>query len=50
MLCLCGDSVETSRAVALVGTVGFLDGVPQNASQFNNSFQYLVTPIAGSSN
>lgn len=49
-LLLCGDSVETSKAAAPVGTVGFLDGAPQNASQFNNSFPYLVTPIAGSSN
>lgn len=49
-LLLCGDTPEASKAVAPVGTVGFLDGAPQNAGQFDTQFPYLVTPLPGSGN
>ncbi len=47
-LLLCGDTPEASKAAAPVGTVGFLDGSPQNAGQFNAVFPYLTTPLPGS--
>lgn len=49
-LLLCGDTVETSKAAAPVGTVPFLDGAPQNAAQFSDSFPYLMAPLPGSAN
>ncbi|MBX2885922.1 MAG: DUF4331 domain-containing protein [Granulosicoccus sp.] len=49
-LLLCGNTPEESKAAAPVGTVGFLDGAPQNAAQFDDGFPYLTTPIPGSSN
>lgn len=48
-LLLCGNTPEESKAAAPVGTVGFLDGAPQNADQFDATFPYLTTPIPGSS-
>ena len=33
---------------AVVGTVPFTDGAPVNANDFQNSFPYLNTPLAGS--
>ncbi len=47
-LLLCGDTPELSRAAAPVGTVALRDGAPQNATQFMNSFPYLLAPLAGS--
>jgi hypothetical protein len=35
---------------APVGNVPFTDGAPVNASMFNSSFPYLLTPLAGSPN
>jgi hypothetical protein len=47
-LLLCGDTPESSRQAAPVGTVALKDGAPQNAEQFMNAFPYLLTPLAGS--
>jgi hypothetical protein len=47
-LLLCGDTPESSRQAAPVGTVALRDGAPQNAEQFMNAFPYLQTPLAGS--
>lgn len=49
-LLLCGDTPAQSRAAAPVGAVGFLDGAPQNAAQFDNAFPYLTVPLSGSEN
>ena len=49
-LLLCGSTVQESKAAAPVGTVGFLDGAPQNADQFDNAFPYLTLPLSGSEN
>ena len=49
-LLLCGDTAETSRAAAPVGTVGFTDAAPQNAAQFDAGFPYLTTPVPGAIN
>jgi hypothetical protein len=49
-LLLCGDTAAESRTAAPVGTVGFNDGSPQNAGQFDAGFPYLTTPIPGAVN
>lgn len=46
-LLLCGDDVSSSKLAAPVGQVGFTDGAPQNAMQFDTAFPYLLTPIPG---
>lgn len=48
-LLLCGNTPAESKAAAPVGTVGFLDGAPQNANQFDGVFPYLTTPIPSAS-
>ena len=47
-LSLCGADAAASRAAAPVGTAAFTDGAPMNASELQNAFPYLNTPIAGS--
>lgn len=47
---LCGADAEASRAAAPVGTAAFTDGAPLNASELQNAFPYLNTPIPGSPN
>ncbi|MGI9302228.1 MAG: DUF4331 domain-containing protein [Gammaproteobacteria bacterium] len=49
-LLLCGSTPEAAEAQAPVGDVPFTDGAPQAASDFDNVFPYLTTPIAGSPN
>ncbi|MBX2825084.1 MAG: DUF4331 domain-containing protein [Gammaproteobacteria bacterium] len=46
-LLLCGEDVTSSKLAAPVGMVGFTDGAPQNAMQFDVAFPYLTTPIPG---
>ncbi len=47
---LCGPTAEESRAAAPVGTAAFTDGAPLRASDLQNAFPYLNTPIPGSPN
>jgi len=48
-LLLCGETPEQAAAQAPAGGAGFLDGAPQNEGQFNWTFPYLATPLAGAS-
>ena len=47
---LCGADAAASRAAAPVGTAAFTDGAPLSATELQNAFPYLNTPIAGSPN
>ncbi len=47
---LCGADAESSRAAAPVGTAAFTDGAPLRATDLQNAFPYLNTPIPGSPN
>ena len=46
LLCHAGLGV-CSPDDAKAGTLGFTDGAIQQASQFNSTFPYLKTPLAG---
>ena len=49
-LLLCGETAESAKSKAVVGNVPFTDGAPLSDMDFDNSFPYLTTPIAGSPN
>ena len=49
-LLLCAADDVSAKAMAPVGSVAFTDGAPLSDSEFNASFPYLVTPVAGSPN
>ena len=44
-------SAETKKIIIVPdGQLAYTDGALQNAAQFNDSFPYLTTPVAGSNN
>ena len=47
---LCGADRDTSIAAAPVGNAAFTDGAPLKATELQNAFPYLNTPIPGSPN
>ena len=47
-LSLCGADAAASKASAVVGAVPFTDGAPLDATDFQDQFPYLNTPVAGS--
>lgn len=49
-LLLCASTAADAEAQAPAGSAAFLDGAPQNAAQFSDSFPYLTTPVAGGMN
>lgn len=49
-LLLCADDATTAKSMAPVGNVPFTDGAPISDADFDDTFPYLVTPVAGSPN
>ncbi len=47
---LCGADRDASIAAAPVGNAAFTDGAPLSATELQNAFPYLNTPIPGSPN